>query len=267
MKTFKSVLLWILFALFAVTASLPAATVINLVTQVQGTLGVANGGTGAATFTIHGLLVGQTTGAFHALAAGTAGQIPTSGGSSADPGWFDFPDQKIIPAANCNNATAGPGWSIPSGGTATCRAGTNNLGGFIAITDTSSTFAQFAIVVPEDWDTATNPYVRLQIASTDATNGHTIIPQIKVSCQKGDGSTTDDVSFNAAHSLSTTTLNGNANRFWSGSTVQMNSTDVTGCVAGALMIIQVGRATDTATNAEFYSATVTFPRLLVVQAN
>jgi hypothetical protein len=67
--------------------------------------------------------------------------------------------------------------------------------------------------------------------------------------------------------LSTVTLNGNANRFWSTSNVQMNSTDVTGCVAGALMIVSVQRATDTATNAEFYSAAITFPRRLVVQAN
>jgi hypothetical protein len=73
---------------------------------------------------------------------------------------------------------------------------------------------------------------------------------------------------NAAHNLSTITLNGNANRFWSTSNVQMNATDMTGCVAGALMQITVGRSnTDNATNAEFYSATVTIPRLLTVQAN
>jgi hypothetical protein len=47
----------------------------------------------------------------------------------------------------------------------------------------------------------------------------------------------------------------------------MNSTDVTGCVAGATMQITIGRATDTATNARFYAADVTFPRLIAVQAN
>ena len=92
-------------------------------------------------------------------------------------------------------------------------------------------------------------------------------PEINVACYKGDGTTTDDVAANGFHSLSTVTLNGNANRFWSTSNVQMNSTDVTGCVAGAIMQVTVGRATDTATNAEFYSATITFPRLLAVQAN
>jgi hypothetical protein len=178
-----------------------------------------------------------------------------------------FPMQLIIPAANCNNATAGAGWSIGASGSVVCRAGTNNLGGYIPITDTTSSFAQFFVVIPEDWNTGINPYIRFQVASTDVNSGHTIIPQIQVSCAKGDGSTTDDVTFNAAHSSSTITLNTTNHQFWSNSSMQMNSTDMTGCVAGALMIIQVGRASDTASNAEFYSATVTIMRNLVQQAN
>lgn len=200
---------------------------------------------------------GSTTANKTAVSTTTAHQI----------NYIDFPQALDIPAANCNNTTAGAGWSIGSGGTATCRAGTNNKGGFISITDTAATFATFQIAIPEDWDAAANPYIRFQLASTDATSGHTIIPSIQVACYKGDGSTTDDVAANAAHSLSTVTLNTTANQFWSTSNVQLNSTDMTGCVAGAIMQITVGRATDTATNAEFYSATVTFPRLLAVQAN
>jgi hypothetical protein len=180
---------------------------------------------------------------------------------------IDFPDVKEVPAANCNNATGGNGWSIGSGGTVSCRAGTNNKGGFVAITDTASTFATFQIDIPEDWDTGTLPYIRVKVASTDATNAHTIIPSESVACYKGDGSGTDDVAPNATRSLSTVTLNGNANRFWSTSNLQFNSTDMTGCVGGSTMQVTIGRATDTATQAGFYSATITFPRLLVVQAN
>jgi len=197
----------------------------------------------------------------------TANKVVVSTATAGANAYIDFPDVKTIPAANCNNTTAGAGWSIGSGGTVTCRVGTNNKSGFVAITDTSSTFAQFSVVIPEDWDSASNPFIRFQVASTDTTSGHTIIPAIQVSCAKGDGTTTDDVTFNASHSLSTITLNTTANQFWSNSNVQMNSTDMTGCVAGALMIVQVGRATDTATQAAFVSATVTFPRLIVVQAN
>ena len=55
--------------------------------SVTGTLAVANGGSGATSFTDHGLLVGSGTGAFTALAAGTAGQFLISGGGSADPSY------------------------------------------------------------------------------------------------------------------------------------------------------------------------------------
>jgi hypothetical protein len=203
--------------------------------------------------------------------ASAAQQVLVSAGANKTAKAIDFPQVDDVPAANCNNTTAGAGWSIGSGGTVTCRAGTNNLGGYIAITDTSSTFAQFALQIPEDWDTGTDPYIRFHLAypGTDGGSSHTIIPQIKVSCEKGDGSTTDDVSFNAAHSSSTITLSSaSANLFFATSNVQMNSTDMTGCVAGSMMIVQVGRATDTATSAaNFYSATVTFPRLIAVQAN
>jgi hypothetical protein len=180
-----------------------------------------------------------------------------------------FPDVKYSPAANCNNGTGGNGWSLGSGGSVTCRGGGNNLGGYISISDSSSSYAQFQMAVPDDWAGGSNyPYLRFYVSSADNISGHTVIPQIKVSCQKGDGSTTDDVNFNAAHSATTITLNTIANQFWSNSTVQLNSTDFTGCAAGSLMIVQVGRATDTSTSAaNFYGATITTPRTLTMQAN
>ncbi len=192
------------------------------------------------------------------------------GGGGQASSTIDFPTLEFIPAANCNNTTAGASWSIGASGVVTCRAGTNNLGGYIAITDTSTTFAQFMVEIPEDWDTATNPYIRFMLSSTDTTNTHTIIPAVKVSCPTaGDGTTTDDATFAASHSSSTITIGGSANAhgFYNGSNVQFNSTDMTGCIAGGMMIVQVGRATDTATNAEFWGATITWPRLIVVQAN
>lgn len=186
--------------------------------------------------------------------------------SATQIGGCDLPTPFYIPAANCNNTNAGDAWSIGSGGSVICRAGTNNQGGYIPITDVSGTFAQFTTIIPFDWDSSANPYIRFQVASADTTSGHTIIPAIKVSCTGTSGTTTDDVSFNASHSSSTITLNTTANQFWSTSNVQMNGTDVTGCVAGSMMIVQVGRATDTATSAFFYGATVTFPRLPILQA-
>jgi hypothetical protein len=203
-------------------------------------------------------------------AAGTAKQITLSGGTGA-PTFIDFPERYMVPAANCNNATAGAGWSIGSSGVVTCRAGTNNLGGFVAITDTSSSFAQFMVSIPTDWDSATRPYVLLAFQSaTDTTNGHTVIPEVAVSCTTAtNGTATDDITLSAYQSLTTVTFGASAvaHGFYTTS-AQLGSTQMSGCIAGGSMIISVGRATDTATGTiGFYYADVTFPRLLAVQAN
>jgi len=52
-----------------------------------GTLGVVGGGTGTATLTDHGVLLGSGTSAVTPTAAGTSGQPLLSGGASADPDW------------------------------------------------------------------------------------------------------------------------------------------------------------------------------------
>ena len=60
-------------------------TGLPLTTGVTGTLPVANGGTGAATFTDAGVLIGNSTGAIQVTTAGTTGQVLTSNGSGVDP--------------------------------------------------------------------------------------------------------------------------------------------------------------------------------------
>lgn len=74
------------------SSSTIAPTITPLVTQI-GTLNlstaltVPNGGTGRATLTNHGVLVGAATSAITQLSAGTAGQVLQSGGASADPAY------------------------------------------------------------------------------------------------------------------------------------------------------------------------------------
>jgi hypothetical protein len=55
---------------------------IGLTTHVTGTLPVANGGTGAATFTANNVLLGNGTSAFQVVAPGTAGNVLTSNGTT-----------------------------------------------------------------------------------------------------------------------------------------------------------------------------------------
>jgi len=66
-------------------------------------LPVSNGGTGASTFTDHGVLIGNVGGAIQATTAGTAGQVLTSNGSSADPTFQDNEGYTV----NANESTKG----------------------------------------------------------------------------------------------------------------------------------------------------------------
>lgn len=56
---------------------------------LTGQLGVANGGTGTFTLTAHGVVLGQGTSNVNVTTAGTAGQVFTSGGASADGAYAD----------------------------------------------------------------------------------------------------------------------------------------------------------------------------------
>lgn len=79
----------------------------------SGTLGVARGGTGAATLTAHGVVIGNGTSAVVVTSAGTSGQVLTSNGASTDPTFQTLPDlpsgtanQVIATAASGSSATA-----------------------------------------------------------------------------------------------------------------------------------------------------------------
>lgn len=74
-------------------------------------LSVPGGGSGAATFTNHGVLIGQAAAPFAATAAGSAGQVLQSGGASADPSYSTptYPSAsgsagKVLRSDGTNNA-------------------------------------------------------------------------------------------------------------------------------------------------------------------
>ncbi len=71
--------------------TLPAATA----SVIADTVSVLFGGTGAKTLTAHGVVIGEGTANVGITAAGTAGQILTSGGASADPTYIT-----LVPIAN-----------------------------------------------------------------------------------------------------------------------------------------------------------------------
>ena len=69
--------------------STPAYGAVSLTADVSGTLPVANGGTGQVSLANHSVLIGALTGGISVAAQGTAGQVLTSAGASADPAMLD----------------------------------------------------------------------------------------------------------------------------------------------------------------------------------
>jgi len=199
-----------------------------------------------------------------ASAAAAAKQICVASGTSKTCTFIDAPETKTVPFCANVNGTVGTGIDTTTAVTCTARAGTNNKGAFYGPFTTSDSVT-FQLHLPKDWDTGTAPSLSVDLASTDATNGHTVILQAATQCFKLDGTTTDDVAFNAAQSMGTVTLGaGGANQSW---TATLASLTTTGCSAPGIMKIKITRTTDTATNVELYQANVTVPRLFTVQAN
>jgi hypothetical protein len=105
----------------ALQASL--GTSVDLTSEVNGTLPVANGGTGAVTFTSNGVLYGNGTGPLQATAAGSTGQCLLATTGSA-PAWGACTGAGGIASFNLAGSTGTP-QTITDGETVTIAAGTN----------------------------------------------------------------------------------------------------------------------------------------------
>ena len=175
---------------------------------------------------------------------------------------IDFPDVKIIPAANCVFSAPASSWNTAL--TPGCINGTNNFGGYLPFIDTST--AQFEYELPGDWDTTAQPYVKVSFQSNTNTSG-TVIFTAAVACYKSDGSVTSDPAFNTADALATKTM-ATATRGWDTSVQLTQVTSGNNCVPGGTMLVNIARTTDTASAAVWVTkAVITTPRLIVVQAN
>ncbi len=227
-----------------------------------GTATVAGGGTGDTSVTAYAPVLGgtTTTGALQSSVVGTSGQVFVSQGSSTKPTYIDFPDVKEFPAANCNNTTAGAAYSLPSSSapTVACRTGTNVNTGVLEFTATSQT-AQFQVEIPADWDSSTNPNARILFTQGNANGSQTLTMQIASGC-----GATDDASFNSLQSFGSATSGTTANTQYQET---LTGLTMTGCSAGDMMNIKLNSSAVGTNQIWVQMVTLTFPRLLVVQAN
>jgi hypothetical protein len=96
---------------------------------------VVEGGTGAQTFTAHGVLVGEGTSAVAVTAAGTTGQVLT-GSTGADPVWASPAASSISITGDSGGALTGNAFTFTGGTTGLTFAGagsTETVGGTLAI--------------------------------------------------------------------------------------------------------------------------------------
>jgi hypothetical protein len=118
------------------SAGLTSSSTLNAANITTGTLGVANGGTGAATLTANNVLLGNGTSALQAVAPGTNGNLLTSNGTT----WTSA----AAPAGGVTSVATGNGLSggtITSTGTLVVACPTfNSVGSYaFCFTTTSGT--------------------------------------------------------------------------------------------------------------------------------
>jgi hypothetical protein len=205
------------------------------------------------------LVGGAGSGAAQRIAAGTPKQVLLAG---TPPAFSSFPAVTYLPAARCLNNVASSQWSTGATPAAACRAGTHNHEGYL--TWGAADTAEVSLGLPLDWDGALAPAVTLHLASTTTTAGQTIQMQVASACAKGDGTTTDDVAWNAVQNMLLVTTNATANQTWR---TTLAALTMTNCSAGGLLRVKVSRTADTATNVRLYGMGMTIPRLPTVQAN
>lgn len=262
-------------------------TAINSICCLTTPLTVAQGGTGVTTAQGNGTKVQLATGTttngnilFYdvngnaadsgtananmvtATAAPAANQLCAPSGTSKVCTWVDLPETHVYPSGACNVTTPGPGWSIPTanGAIPACRTGSNVNAGLLEFTAANQT-AQFQAELPADWDSSTNPYIRLLLTQGNANGSQTITMQVQVSC-----GATDDAAFQTAQSLPNITTGTTADTQYT-TTVQLNNTSMTGCSAGNLMNLKIIANAIGTNQAWVQAAIMTFPRRVIVQAN
>ncbi|MDE3110838.1 MAG: hypothetical protein KGL02_12970, partial [Acidobacteriota bacterium] len=132
-----------------------------------------------------------------------SGQVVSSLSTSAVPTCADTYQSMEVPFSNDQSGTAGKGWSIDTacgtGPVATVRNGTNISTGYYQYAASQNACAQ--LTIPENWDSATLPWVQVNFTQAAATASQTVAFQIQIGCS----TTTDDPAFAVAQAFTTTT--------------------------------------------------------------
>jgi hypothetical protein len=146
-----------------------------------------------------------------------------------------IPVKVFLPAAGCNNTTAGSFWDLPTSTAAVpaCVTGTNIQKGVLDFADSGPFVAQNTLILPADFSGAIDARI---IWTTSATSGNAKWSLATI-CTDVAASATDDPSFNTASTV-TTAAPGTANRV---QTTAIAGVTATGCTAGNLLHLKISR--------------------------
>jgi hypothetical protein len=184
--------------------------------------------------------------------------------NTREPVEIELSAEQQIPAAVNDAGSVETGWSIgpPCGipPSLLSRAGTNVLAGYLQFAPGQSACKQ--VEIPSGWDSATNPYVRVNYTQSGSRPGESIEFLIQTACS----TTTDDPGFKAAQSFAVMTTSSTANVPYS-ATLRLDSTSMSGCGGGRVMNIRITLATTSSATSNLQMLTITWPRKVAVRAN
>ncbi len=152
-----------------------------------------------------------------------------------------IPRRIWLPAAGCNNATAGNIWDLPTSNPAVsaCKTGTNTQMGVLDFADGGNLSAQLTYKLPSTWTGTVDANIKWM---TTATTGN-VVWQLSTICVAD--AETDDPAFNTASTV-TDAAKGTTNQT---NDAAITGVTATGCAAGELMHLKIqrdsGHASDT----------------------
>jgi filamentous hemagglutinin len=202
-----------------------------------GTLEVARGGTGIGAFGT-GVATGLGNNTNGAGGFTTTDGTKTLTGTTLDAegtgNVITIPKRIWLPAAGCNNATAGPVWDLPTtnAAVAACVTGTNTQKGVLDFADASNLSAQITYKLPSTWAGAVDLNIKW---FTTATTGD-VVWQSQTICVAD--AETDDPAFNTADAFAADTAKGTTNQT---NDVSDTGITMTGCAAGELLHLKIFR--------------------------
>jgi hypothetical protein len=147
-----------------------------------------------------------------------------------------------VPAAGCNNATASPNWDLPTTNAPTpnCLTGTNTQQGTMDFDDTAARTMQTSFALPPGW--TGNVDVDISWLVTAGGGANTVKFTVATACSAT--GTTFDPAFNAANTITSGTVGANNAM----NVTSQTAITMTGCAAGNVLHIKLGRdITDTST--------------------